>query len=185
MVSVDGENFELSLREDVYGPFWIVNKKLESKSKRSYISSLEESWSVLDGRNMGKEDGDRFWNSDSKGYNSEEDCSKIWKTLDSCGDKGKETEAVRESKIGTNPISSSFDTAVMKVNKTKGAFHEKGIVGVDSTAHPISEPITYSTKVKASLLDLSNGTYVTVFDKALEEVVNKVKVRLKKIEGKL
>lgn len=101
-------------------------------------------------------------------------------TLDSSVDKVNDMEAERETDFVPGLISFSFDATVMISNETKSDFFGKGNVGADSTLDPISEPNTFSTKVKDSSLALPAGNYVTVFDNALEEVVKKDKVRVKK-----
>lgn len=86
----------------------------------------------------------------------------------------------QEARVSTpDLLSSSFDEAVLKEKETKSIFQGNGGLGADYTSDHIN---FFSTRVKNSLLPLSDGEYLAAAECVLEEVTNKDKVRKKKKE---
>lgn len=80
---------------------------------------------------------------------------------------------------GPKLLSSSFDAVVRKVKVTKGAFHKNGSLGAISTSDPISEPDSFTTRVKDMFPPLYDGDYPTDPEEDSVTVGAKVKVREK------
>lgn len=70
--TIDGDIFDLSLCEDAYGPFRIVQKSVDNKDDICNHSNSKESWTIPE-RSAGEEDGGRRWEENSYGSNEKVD----------------------------------------------------------------------------------------------------------------